>query len=57
MAASVWILNVLTDVDVCDCTRGLYGHRKTVNSLHWKLKNPLLHQGLELASVLRLAFL
>ena len=23
-----------TDVDAYDCTRGLYGHRK---SLHWKL--------------------
>ena len=28
------ILNVYTDVNACDCTRGLYGHRK---SLHWKL--------------------
>ena len=28
------IFNVHTDVDVCDCTQALYGHRK---SLHWKL--------------------
>ena len=51
------IFNVLTDVDACDCTRGLYRHCK---SLHWKLalgeKNPLPHQGLEAASVLCLAF-
>ena len=31
----VWLLvfgffNVHTDVDACDCTRGLYGHRKRV---------------------------
>ena len=24
------IFNVSTDVDACDCTRGLYGHRKRV---------------------------
>ena len=24
------IFNVHTDVDACDCTRGLYGHRKEV---------------------------
>ena len=30
MAARVWIFNVRTDVDACDCTRGLYGHRKRV---------------------------
>ena len=24
------IFNVRTDVDACDCTRGLYGHRKRV---------------------------
>ena len=34
MTTSVWDFNVCTDVDACDCTRGLYGHRK---SLHWKL--------------------
>ena len=26
--------SVRTDVNACDCTRGMYGHRK---SLHWKL--------------------
>ena len=55
--ATVWlpmlgILNVRTDVNACDCTRGLYGHRK---SLHWKLtlgeKNPLPHRRIEPASV------
>ena len=24
------ICNVRTDVDACDCTRGLYGHRRRV---------------------------
>ena len=50
------IFNVRTDVDVCDCTRGLYGHRK---SLQWKLtpgENPSSHRGHEPASVLRLVF-
>ena len=50
------IFNVHTDVDVCDCTRALYGHRK---SLRWKLtlgKNLLLHQELKPPSVLHLAF-
>ena len=26
------IFNVRTDVDACDCTRGLYGHRKRVRT-------------------------
>ena len=35
----VWLpvfgfFNILTDVGECDCTQGLYGHRK---SLYWKL--------------------
>ena len=30
MAASVRDFNVRTDVYACDCTRGLYGHRKRV---------------------------
>ena len=29
------IFNVRTDVEACDCTRGLYGHRE--ESLHWKV--------------------
>ena len=50
------IFNVRTDVDACDCTRGLYGHCKTVctGRCLWE-KNPLPHRGLEPASVLRLA--
>ena len=50
------IFNVRTAINVCDCTRGLYGHGK---SLHWKLtgrKHPLPHRGLEPASALLLAF-
>ena len=39
------IFNVRTDADACDCTRGLYRHRKT----------DLPHRGFEPASVLRLA--
>ena len=46
------IFNVHTDVDACDCTRELYGHRKRVctGSYLWE-KNPLPHRGLEPASV------
>ena len=46
-----------TDVDACDCTRGLYGHRNRVcaGRLLWE-KNPLWHRGLEPGSVLHLAF-
>ena len=29
------IFNVHTDVDACDCTRGLYGHRKKVCTGSW----------------------
>ena len=51
------IFNVRTDVDVCDWTRGLYGHRKRVCTGSWLWeKNPLPHRGLEPASVLRPAF-
>ena len=39
------IFNVRTDADACDCTRGLYRHRKT----------DLPHRGFEPASVLSLA--
>ena len=51
------LFNVRTDVDTCDCTRGLYGHRERVCSENrlWE-KNPLSRGGLEPASVLRLAF-
>ena len=49
--------NVCTDVDACDCTRGLYGHRKVVCNKSWLWeRNPLPPLGLEPASVLRLDF-
>ena len=51
------IFNVLTDVDACNYTHGLYSYRKRVcaeNRL-WK-KNPLLYLGHKPVSVLRLAF-
>ena len=52
------IFNVRTDADACDCTRGLYGHRKRrVRTESWlwekekerkkEKKNPLPHLGLE----------
>ena len=48
----VWLpvfgnFNVRTDVDACDCTRGMCGHRKRVRteSRLWE-KNPLPHRGL-----------
>ena len=46
------IFNVRTDVDACDCTRGLCGHRKRVCTGSWLLWeiNPLPHRGLEPAS-------
>ena len=51
------IFIVRTDVDACDCTRGLCGHRKRVCTGSWLWeKSPLLHVGLEPASVLHLAF-
>ena len=52
------IFNMDTDADACDCTRGLYGHRKSVCAGSWLWeKTPLPHWGLKLVSVLRLAFL
>ena len=46
------IFNVRTAIDACDCTRGLYGHRKRVCTGSWLWeKNPLLHMGLEPASI------
>ena len=51
------IMNVHTDVDACDCTRGLHEHSKRVFTGSWLWgKNPLLHRGLEPVSALRLAF-
>ena len=51
------IFNTHTDVPACNCTQGLYGHRKRVCTESWLWeKNPLLHRGLEPASRLRLAF-
>ena len=46
------IFNVRTDIDACDCTRGLCGHRKRVCTGSWLLWeiNPLPHRGLEPAS-------
>ena len=53
------IFNMHADVDACNCTRGLYGHRKTkrvcTESWLWE-KNHLPHQGLKPTSVLCLAF-
>ena len=51
------IFNLNTDLDACDCTQGLYEHRKRVctASCLWE-KNRWSHRGLEPASVLRLAF-
>ena len=51
------IFNMRTDVDACDRTRGLYGHRDRICTGSWLWeKNPLPHRGLEPTSVLRLAF-
>ena len=51
------IFNMRTDVDACDGTQGLYGRRKRVCTGNWFWeKNPFLHRGLALASVLCLAF-
>ena len=51
------IFNMHTDVDACDCTRGLYGHRKRVCTESWLWeKSPLPHQGIEPGSVLHLDF-
>ena len=52
----VWLqmlgtFNVLTDVNACDCTRGLYGHHEKVCTECWLWeKNPLPHRGIEPAS-------
>ena len=48
------IFKVHTDDDACDCTRGLYGHRKRVCTGSWLMweKKPLPCQGLRPASVL-----
>ena len=52
------IFNVSTNVDACDCTRGLYGHRKRVCTESWLWeKNPLPHRGLELSSLCGWLFL
>ena len=46
-----------TDVDASDCTRGLYGQRKALKADSGREKTqPLLHQGLEPESILRLSF-
>ena len=38
------IFDVPTDADACDCTLGLYGHRKRVSTASWLWeKNPFLH--------------
>ena len=45
------VFNVRTDVDACDCTRGICGHRKRVCTESWLWeKNPLPHRGIEPAS-------
>ena len=49
------IFNMHTDVDACDCSPGMYGHRKRVCTGSWLWeKNPLPQRGLEPVSVLRL---
>ena len=50
------IVNMHTEADTCDSTKGMYGNCK---SLHWKLtlgEKLLAAPGLEPASVLRLDF-
>ena len=50
-------VNAHTDVDACDCTRGLYEHRKRVClQSGFGRKNPLLQRGFEPESVLLQAF-
>ena len=44
--AKVWLpvlgsFNVHTDVNACDCTRGLYGHRKRVGTKSWLVEKSL----------------
>jgi len=50
------IFNVLTDVDGCDCTGGLCGHRKKESALEVDAgkKSPLPQRGIEPWSALRL---
>ena len=51
------IFNVRTDVDACDCTRGLNGHRKRVSlKVDSGRKIPCRTGVIEPASVLHLAF-
>ena len=51
------IFNVLTDVDACNYTHGLYSYRKRVCAENWLWeKNPLPHLGHKPVSVLHLAF-
>ena len=33
----LWIFNLCTDVDACNCTCGLYKHHKTLRESAWKL--------------------
>ena len=48
------ILNMRTDVNACDCTWGLYGHRKRVCTGSWLSEiNPLPHRGIEPVSAAR----
>ena len=53
------ILKMHPDVDACDWTRGLYRHHKRVCTGSWQHRlwenNPLLHRGLEPASVHQLS--
>ena len=45
------IFNVRTDVNACDCRRGVYGHRKRVYTENWLWeKNSSPHGGIEPAS-------
>ena len=57
MAARVWIFNVRTDGDACDCIRGLYGHRKRVCTESCRTGRKIPCRKLEPASVLRLGLL
>ena len=47
------IFNMRPDVDVCDCTRGLYRHRKSALEADWE-KSPFLYKiQIEVTSTLR----
>ena len=51
------IFKVRTDVDACDCTRGLLNTvRESALAVVSGIKNPLPHWGLEPVSVLHLDF-